>query len=212
MKFKVTLATFFLSIFLVYSQKKEIYVNDDLKEITIKKFNKKEHYHTYQMHIELDSLIIHAKVINNKKGKISKSLLDTIRSQLTSLSNKKIPKNHIIVINYYHGKDRCNSGGDFSFARKKMNGYRRRISREKNVSQFFMYKSDEGIEKYGKKLEWIPDTFDTIRKLFLPLPYPCGSFVLIDSYGNFYASRGEYNSDIITKLLRDTENTFSGKL
>ena len=208
MKFKIAFVLLVFSGVWVFAQKKEMYVNDNLEEISLEEFNKKETYRTYHLEVEIDSMIIHAKVIAQKKGKLSKSLLDTVRSELSSISGKTIPDNHLIVINYYHGKDRCNSSAD-SYGRKRMNGYNRRIQRVKNVSQFFMYKSPEGLEKYGKKLTWIKDKYDTIRRLFLRLPYPCGSFVLIDSYGDFYASRGEYNLDTIIELIKDKKTTFA---
>ena len=77
------------------------------------------------------------------------------------------------------------------------------------VSQFFMYISIEGTEKYGKHIEWIKDDAAIIESLFLPLHYPCGSYVIIDKGGRFYVQKGEYKISSIIDLIKNKEQTFS---
>lgn len=127
-----------------------------------------------------------------------------------TLSNKTIDKDDFIIINYYQGLDRCNASGNKYAAGENFRWYLEKLEKRKNVKQFFMYHSPEDIEDYGKHINWIADEFDTIRKLFLPINYPCGSFVLIDKNGNFYVQKGEYNTEYILKLIRN-KKTFSGK-
>ncbi|MDN6309416.1 MAG: hypothetical protein ACTHY4_08285 [Flavobacteriaceae bacterium] len=74
-----------------------------------------------------------------------------------------------------------------------------------NINQFFMYKSSEGTRSYGKKIDWISDEFGTIEETFLPLNYPCGSYVLIDEDGNYYVQKGEY---YILEIIDLSKNNF----
>lgn len=196
-----------------FAQKKEIYLNDDLIEITQTDFKKtNEPYKFYNLRFELDTLIANVKVQRIRKGKVSIELVNSIKSELSTISGDSIPKNNIIIINYYHGLDRCNSSGNKSFVRDKYERFLKKLIKMENVSQFFMYKSSEGTKEYGKQLNWIKDEFGTIEKTFFPLHYPCGSYVLIDTNGNYYVQKGEYNIERIIDLLKDKKATFANNL
>ena len=193
-----------------FGQKKEIYANDDLIEITKSEFNKEKDLHkSYNMRFVLDTLIVNVKVQRVKKGKVSKIKLDSVRNELSTVSDQNIPKNNILIINYYHGLDGCNSTGDKSYVRGKYKGYLRKLKKLKNVNQFFIYKSPEGTVGYGKQLNWIKDKSGIIEKTFLPIHYPCGSYVIIDENGNFYIQKGEYNIDNIIGLIKNKKKTFA---
>ena len=203
---KTKLFTLILGLITIstFGQKKEMYLNDDLVEITQTDFKKADvPYKFYNLRFELDSLFANVKVQRIRKGKITNELLDSIKSELLTISGDSIPKNNFIIINYYHGLDRCNSSGDKSYVRAKYKRFLKKINKTKNISQFFMYKSPEGTKEYGKQLNWIKDEFGTIEKIFLPLHYPCGSYVLINSDGNYYVQKGEYNIERIIDLLKN---------
>ncbi|MEH1009416.1 hypothetical protein VDP25_16885 [Winogradskyella sp. ECml5-4] len=209
---KTNLLTYFICLFsiITFGQKKEIYLNDDLIKISKPEFNKETDDHkSYNMKFDLDTLIVNVKVQRIKKGKISKTKLDSIRTELSSISNQSVPENNILILNYYHGLDWCNSTGDKSYVRGKYKNYLRKIKKLKNVNQFFMYKSPEGTAEYGKQLNWIKDEFGIIEKTFLPIHYPCGSYVLIDENGNFYIQKGEYNIENIIGLIKNKKKTFA---
>lgn len=184
------------------AQKKEIFINDDLAEITQVEFDEIEDLiHFYNMKFDLDSLIINVKVLRTKKGRINHQKLDSIRTELSVSSGKTIPNNNLIIINYHHGLDRCNSTGVKSFIKEKYSRYLNRLKKIKNVSQFFMYKTPEGTKDYGSRLNWIEDKSGLIRKTFLPIPYPCGSYVIIDKDGNYLVQKGEYDIEEIIELI-----------
>ncbi|WP_218597750.1 hypothetical protein [Polaribacter sp. NJDZ03] len=209
---KTNLLTYFICLcsIISFGQKKEIYINDDLVKITKSEFNKEKDLHkSYNMRFELDTLIVNVKVQRVKKGQVSKIKLDSIRNELSTVSDQNIPENNILIINYYHGLDRCNSTGDKSYVRGKYKNYLRKLKKLKNVNQFFMYKSHEGTVEYGKQLNWIKDKSGTIEKTFLPIHYPCGSFVIIDENGNFYIQKGEYNIENIIDLIKNKKKTFA---
>jgi hypothetical protein len=211
---KTKLFTLILGLITIstFGQKKEMYLNDDLVEITQTDFKKADvPYKFYNLRFELDSLIANVKVQRIRKGKITNELLDSIKSELLTISGDSIPKNNFIITNYYHGLDRCNSSGDKSYVRAKYKRFLKKINKTKNISQFFMYKSPEGTKEYGKQLNWIKDEFGTIEKIFLPLHYPCGSYVLINSDGNYYVQKGEYNIERIIDLLKN-KKTFANNV
>ena len=166
----------------------------------------------YHLQFELDTLIANVKVQRIKKGKISNELLNTIKSELSTISGEPIPGSHTILINYHHGLDWCNSTGDKSYVRVKYKRFLKKLKKMNDVSSFLMYKSPEGTKDYGQQLNWIKDEFGTIEKTFLPLHYPCGSYVLIDSNGNYYVQKGEYNLNRIINLLKDKETTFANDI
>ena len=191
-----------------FGQTKKIYLNDDLKNISESEFNKPSKESTYNLRFDLDTLIVNVKVLRVKKGKISRQKLDSIKANLSKSSRNEIIKNGIIIINYFPGPDKCNSGPGSSYLREKYRRYLRKLSRNENVSQFFVYKSIEGTKKYGRKLEWIADNGNIVEKTFFPIHYNCGSFALIDENGNYYLAKGEYDIEQIIKLIQNKEKTF----
>ena len=213
MKTKLLTLTLGLLTISTFSQKKEIYLNDDLIEITQTSFKKNdEPSKFYNLRFELDSLIANVKVQRIKRGKVSIELLNSIKSELSTISGDTIPKNNLVVIIYYHGLDKCYSSSGKPYAQGKYKWVLKKIRKMENVNQFFMYKSPEGIKNYGKQLNWIEDEFGTIENIFLPLKYPCGSYVLIDENGNYYVQKGEYNAERIIKLLKDKKTTFANSV
>ena len=208
---KKNLLLFLIGMIINYSfgQTKEIYMDDDFKSISEAEFNKTTGELTFNLKFDLDTLIVHVKALRNKKGKISEQKLDSIKTILSKNSGKKINENGIIVINYFPGLDRCNSGPGSTFLRGKYSRYLKKIKRHENVFQFFVYKSIKGTKKYGRQLEWIPDSEHLIEKTFFPIHYFCGSFALIDENGNFYLTKGEYDIEKIIDLIKDKKNTFS---
>ena len=83
---------FCLSTYKIVAQKKELYLNDDLKQITQFEFTKSEKANFYNIKFELDTLIVNVKVKSTKKGKISisytsKDEREAIISKLLKLKN-----------------------------------------------------------------------------------------------------------------------------
>ena len=201
----------FLFSTIVFGQGKEIYLNDTLDQITKADFTKSiDRINRYPITFISDTAIVHVAVERVTTGKITKEQLDLVRNELSSISKQNIPKENAIVINYYHGLDKCNKGGDSKIFSDRVSDYVRKVNKLTNVSQFFVYKSPEGTTKYGKQITWHHDAAGLISNLFLPLPYPCGSYILLDELGNCFVSKGEYNLDNIITLLKNKELTFSG--
>ncbi len=209
MKHILLIITICLIHVLSFGQAREIYLNDEFINISKEEFDKKtDKYLFFDLRFESDTLIANIKVQRVKKGKISKVKLDSIRIQLSAARHQKIEEQTILVINYYPGLDPCNSTGLKYLRKEHYERYVKRMNRFKNVNQFFIYKSPEGTKDYGEQLKWFPDKSNIIENTFFPIHYPCGSFVLIDSTGNFYIQKGEYNTNTTVDLIKDEESTF----
>src|SRR5690606_178639 len=136
MKLNLFILVFCLFSLSILAQKKEVYLNDDLVQISQFEFNKINDAHTfYNWQYETDSAIVNLKVQRIKKGKISKELLKTIKSELSGFSGKEIPENDLIIINCYHGMDDCNSSGNHSYVRAKYKKFLKSIGKMTGISQ-----------------------------------------------------------------------------
>ena len=204
----LTLILCFLTVSM-FAQKKEIYLNDDFIEISEDEYRKpEEHGKFLNLQYESDTLITNVKVQRIKKGAISDELLDKIQSELSEISGETILENNILLIFYHPGKDHCNSGGnDLSYAEREKK-YHKRFNKIENLSHFYIYKEPEGIEEIAD-INWFKDEFGTIENTFFPIHYPCGSYVLINPEGNYYAYKGEYDKSEIFQLLKRKNTTFS---
>lgn len=192
------------------AQIKEIYVNDQLAEISKKEFlNNFKSPDYYSTSYNLDTLIVNVKIKRIVKGQLAKDTLDFLKNKISESSQKTIPTNNKIVVIYHHGLDICLKTGKASFIKSQYKNFLKQINTQKEVSLFFIYKNNEGTEIYGNNINWIKDPSGIIENLFLPLHYPCGSYILIDNIGNYFIQKGEYSTQTILKLLREEKNTFN---
>ncbi|RZJ73899.1 hypothetical protein [Flavobacterium sp.] len=105
-----------------------------------------------------------------------------------------------IVIDYYPGKDACNSSGggaDDSY----WIPYLTDLKKFPSVKQFFIHTPDESRHWFPKKLA-IPDKNKIIEKLLFPAHYPCGSFAIIWPDRTFVVFKGEYPRDLVFRCLK----------
>ena len=186
-----------------YSQNKQIiYSNDDLNIISEEEYKAnplKKYFYEYKT--ENDTIILFTKASRVKEGNISVIDYAKIKDYLINITNYKISSSKTIIINYHPGKDKCNSGKDNTTLWSLYTKYRRKISKNKSVAQFFIYKSIDGTEKHPTKIKWYKDVNQLIEKHFFKFHYPCGSYIIIKPNGNYYSVRGEYRiTDILDKI------------
>ena len=205
--FTLTLC-FCLFWFLNHAQVKKVYLNDDLVKISEAEFEKNEPFQFYYLSFDLDTLIANVKVQRIEKGNITLTKLDSIKREISISANQNISPNDILIINYYPGPDRCRASAEKSYVRARYEKFSKKVEQLENVRQFFIYKSPEGTEDFGK-INWIKDESDILQKTFFPIHYPCGSFVIIDKDGNFYLRKGEYDITTIIDLLENRKSTFA---
>ena len=113
----------------------------------------------------------------------------------------KIDSTKPIIIIYYPGKDRCNSGGSTSkFAIKKWyKELEKGINKIAKIKPLYVYKNDSGIDKYNGILDWKKDPKGMIERLFFEYHYPCSSFVVISKKGNYISYFGEFGKEYVWK-------------
>jgi len=82
-----------------------------------------------------------------------------------------------------------------------------KIEKLENIKQFFIYRSSENINAFGSKIEWLPDDNYIIEKVFHPIHYPFGGYIIINNNGTYLSQRGEYcYSKELIKEVKDFAN------
>ena len=207
MKTPLTSLLILLNVLMSFGQKKELYVNDDFEYISKTEFDKKTRQPIdYDLRFELDSAYINMKVSRYKKGKIELKVLDSIKEAFFKDKDVEFSDNDVFLINYYPGDDKCSTDGYKSNFKSKYKQYRSQFDKVENLKQLFVYKSDDGLKKFGNKIDWQSDSNTLIENTFYRIPYPCGGYVIIDSKGNYISERGEY---CYSKILLNEIKTFA---
>tara|TARA_B100001179_G_C18594184_1_gene406302 strand:+ start:1171 stop:1809 length:639 start_codon:yes stop_codon:yes gene_type:complete len=191
------------------SQTREIFLNDNLEEITKESFEQNRDLSKFlYLTFSTDELIVNLKTKRVVKGKISDENLSLVRKFLFHSIGKKIPDNNNVVINYWPGNEYCELPNDPRIFQQRTKKYQKKIAKVENSSQFFVTADLNGIDKIGD-VQWNVDSESIFQNLFFENPYHCGSFVLIDSEGNYYLYKGEYDYSQIFELLKNEKTTFA---
>lgn len=173
---------------ILFSQKKEIYINDNLQVISKEDYKKRGENYRFQ-NVETDSVLYKVLVEHEGKGKLFTSDLNNLKQilNISEIDNKNI------VIHYYQGLDTCNQHSDSNqFVINNMKTYNRKF-RKSNSNLYFVYKETKGLKNRLKKTSWVNDTSGAIEKLFFKMQYPCDSSIIIFPDGNYTIFRGEHN-------------------
>jgi len=134
----------------------------------------------------------------SKTGFISQEIRNKIILNLENVTGKVVSPSEMVIINYYQGKDACNSSGSGESRwemKKALAGYRRKIHSLGQTSQYYMYASKDGIKESYGLVERFYDLDLLVEKTFFQYKYPCGSFVIIKPDGKYIAYFGEYGRD-----------------
>ncbi len=141
-----------------YSQKREVYLDDDLNNISKESFEKNRDLSKFlYLTFSADSLKVNLKTERIVKGKISKENLISIRDFLVQSSGKKIPETNKLVINYWPGNQYCDLPNDLRTMNKLTKAYQKKIAKIENSSQFFVAADLNGIDKLGN-IQWNLDS------------------------------------------------------
>ncbi|WP_312089391.1 hypothetical protein [Chryseobacterium sp.] len=183
---------------ILFSQKKEIYINDNLEEISKDEYNKRNKNYRFQ-NIETDSILYKVRVEHEGNGKLTTSNLNIIKKRLN------IPENNTknIVINYYQGLDKCNKHSDTNpYVIDDIKTYTRKF-KSINSNLYFVYREKNGLKNRLKKANWMDDTSGTIENLFFRMKYPCNSANVIFSDGHYKIFRGEYIWETVLNTAKE---------
>jgi hypothetical protein len=142
--------------------------------------------------------------LREKRGKITNRTL--LKSLLEKEINQELDSNKPIVIVYYPGKDPCNSSGYATKESRKIwfGQLEDGINQVAQTKPIYIYKDNDGLEKYDGVLTWHKDPEGIIERLFFEYHYPCSSFVVISKNGDYISFFGEFGKKYIweaTKLM-----------
>jgi hypothetical protein len=172
------------------------YFDENNVEISKSKFNRIRSTNKL-LDIPGDSINHKKLTLREKRGKITNRAL--LESLLEKETNHRLDSNKPIVIIYYPGKDRCNSSGSATKESRKIwfgqleNG----INQVAQTKPIYIYKDNDGLEKYDGILTWHKDPDGTIERLFFEYHYPCSSFVVISKDGNYISYFGEFGKQYV---------------
>ena len=138
---------------------------------------------------------------DGKMKSIHRSNIDTlaiavsnnVNSYINSLNPEYLANADFVFINYYPGRDICNSTGaatrnQIGRGNKKFN---QEIKKQNQVTQLSVFKDNEGISRWDKNRHYFSDENNLIGKIFFEHHYPCSSYVILHRSGTYYSYFGE---------------------
>ncbi|MEE3243986.1 MAG: hypothetical protein VX226_04965, partial [Bacteroidota bacterium] len=176
------------------------YLDIDNKEISRSKFRQKRSTNQY-LDIQIDSLNQKKLIERTKTGKLKN--FEAYRSLISNKFLEKLDNTKPIVIIYHPGKDACNSSGSATKETLK-NWYKTLedgVQQLKANAPIYLYKEKEGLEKYDGILNWHKDPDGLTEKLFFKYHYPCSSFVVISSDGEYVSYFGEFSKEYVWNAI-----------
>jgi hypothetical protein len=145
----------------------------------------------------------HTKLtLRQKRGKITtRALLELL---LEKEINQELDSAKPIVIIYYPGKDPCNSSTlatkeEIQFWHLQLEEGINKIAKTKPI---YIYKEEEGLEKYDGVITWHKDPEQTIERLFFEHHYPCNSFIILSKDGNYISYFGEFGKEQVWEAVQ----------
>lgn len=176
------------------------YLDINNNEISKSKFRQKRSTNQY-LDIQIDSLNQKKLIERTKTGKLEN--FEAYRSLVSNKTSVKLDNTKPLVIIYHPGKDACNSSG--SATKETLKNWHKTL--EDGVQQLkanapiYLYKEKEGLEKYDGVLNWHKDPDGLTEKLFFKYHYPCSSFVVISSDGEYVSYFGEFSKEYVWNAI-----------
>ena len=176
------------------------YLDFNNNEISRSKFRQKRSTNQY-LDIQIDSLNQKKLIERTKTGKLEN--FEAYRSLVSNKTSEKIDNTKPLVIIYHPGKDACNSSGSATKETLK-NWYgtlEDGVQQLKANAPIYLYKEKEALEKYDGILNWHKDPDGLTEKLFFKYHYPCSSFVVISSDGEYVSYFGEFSKEHVWNAI-----------
>ncbi len=144
------------------------------------------------------------KVLRSNIDSLNKDEAIEINNFITSLNDEYLSKVEFVMVNYYPGKDDCNSTGmatldDIGFSNEKLN---KELSKRKQITQLNVFKNDDGISRWNKNRKWEFDENLMIANQFFSEHYPCSSYLILHKSGKYYYYFGESS---VEKKVKDID-------
>ena len=176
------------------------YLDINNNEISKSKFRQKRSTNQY-LDIQIDSLNQKKLIERTKTGKLEN--FEAYRSLVSNKTSVKLDNTKPLVIIYHPGKDACNSSGSATKETLK-NWYgtlEDGVQQLKANAPIYLYKEKEALEKYDGILNWHKDPDGLTEKLFFKYHYPCSSFVVISSDGEYVSYFGEFSKEYVWNAI-----------
>ncbi|MEO8795140.1 MAG: hypothetical protein ABI390_06700 [Daejeonella sp.] len=172
------------------------YFDENNVEISKSKFDRRRSTNKL-LDIPGDSANHKKLTLREKRGKITNRA--SLELLLEKELNQELDSTKPIVIVYYPGKDPCNSSGTATKESRKIwfGQLEDGINQVAQTKPIYIYKDNDGLEKYDGVLTWHKDPERTVERLFFEYHYPCSSFVVISKDGNYISYFGEFGKEYV---------------
>jgi hypothetical protein len=172
------------------------YFDENNVEISKSKFNRIRSTNKL-LDIHGDSTNHKKLTLREKRGKITnRALLELL---LEKELNQELDSTKPLVIVYYPGKDPCNSSGSATKESRRIwfGQLEDGINQVAQTKPIYIYKNNDGLEKYDGVLTWHKDPEGVVERSFFEYHYPCKSFVVISKDGNYISYFGEFGKEYV---------------
>jgi hypothetical protein len=142
------------------------------------------------------------EVQRSKIDSLDKGAVNKLNAKISEFNSNYPSEADFVFINYYPGRDRCNSSGIAtrnSIGKSNLR-LKRAIKRRNNIVNINFYKDSVGLYRYSKNQEWVEDPNDIIENTFFKYHFPCSSYLILHRSGKYYVYYGE---NYLEKKLKD---------
>ncbi|CAN1518376.1 hypothetical protein MCETHM1_01009 [Flavobacteriaceae bacterium] len=213
MRSKLILIIYFLiSNFSFCQEKKELFYDYKLDEISKEKFTDLQTLENYTLSYEFENSIKTYLIEINTHGKLNYFLLENIKKYLISLNPKTTFENtNYIVINYIDNDPVPYRKGAQVPWDVFENDISKAFKRKDNISQFYVINPNAKDLYYyhSDKLKFKTDKDHFLRDKFFTFKGLNGGFLIIDKEGNYFSHKGEYSKkDVLNQMeqMKKVEN------
>ncbi|MFN3907896.1 MAG: hypothetical protein ACK4JX_02570 [Flavobacterium sp.] len=117
-------------------------------------------------------------------------------NELFKISDLEIDKTKVLIINFYIKPEIEPNGTCIDYYTNDF-AYIRFIKKSKNIVQFFIVEKSYNYE--GRNV--LEDMNGVVKKLLFDKALQCGNYAIIKPNGNLIRKYGEYNQNLIPKLV-----------
>ncbi|AOW09611.1 hypothetical protein [Flavobacterium gilvum] len=138
-----------------------------------------------------------------ERGKINN--LEEIILKIEERTNSQIDRTKPLVAIFYPGKDPYNSSGTATRQSYKewFTTLEKKIFKISKTKPIYLYRRNEGLEKFDGIIKWYKDPENIIEKTFFRFHYPCYSYVIVSPNGNYISFFGEFSKDMLWTHLKE---------
>jgi len=178
------------------------YFDENNEEVTKSKF-KRVYARKSLFIIPGDSINQVRLTVRENHGRLDKRA--ALESILEKQIDREIDADKPMLVIYYPGKDKCNSTGSATKETRRIwyNELEEKLYKIAQIKPIYIYKSNNGLEKYDGILTYHKDPNRIIERLFFQYHYPCSSFVVISKNGDYISYYGEFPKEHVWKLTKE---------